>query len=192
MFWGRARSLVLNHNYFKNMSYYKFFMSFLSCVTDDSSDIVLVVDAIWARISNSCRYISSNCKTVGHILLMYEIPDSKVHGANMGPICGRQDPGGPHVGHMNFVIWDHYKLWAGISSEWRSRWTQFRVNINIDWLTDWLTTSSIPFVVHRGATLPLSTWINLNPSMDMWLYPLHSMGWNTVMSLIEAPGATII
>ena len=23
-------------------------------------------------------------------------PDSKVHGANMGPIWGRQDPGGPH------------------------------------------------------------------------------------------------
>ena len=32
-------------------------------------------------------------------------PDSKVHGANMGPIWGRQDPGGPHVGHMNLVIW---------------------------------------------------------------------------------------
>ena len=33
-------------------------------------------------------------------------PDSKVHGANMGPIWGRQDLGGPHVGHMNFAIWD--------------------------------------------------------------------------------------
>ena len=31
-------------------------------------------------------------------------PDSKVHGANMGPIWGRQDPGGPHVGPMNFTI----------------------------------------------------------------------------------------
>ena len=32
-------------------------------------------------------------------------PDSKVHGANMGSIWGRQDhPGGPHVGPMNFVI----------------------------------------------------------------------------------------
>ena len=28
-----------------------------------------------------------------------------VHGANMGPIWGRQDPGGPHVGPMNFAIW---------------------------------------------------------------------------------------
>ena len=31
-------------------------------------------------------------------------PDSKVRGANMGPIWGRQDPGGPHVGPMNFAI----------------------------------------------------------------------------------------
>ena len=30
-------------------------------------------------------------------------PDSKVHGANMGPIWGRQDPGGPHVGPMNLL-----------------------------------------------------------------------------------------
>ena len=34
-------------------------------------------------------------------------PDSKVHGANMGAIWGRQDPGGPHVGPMNFAIWEH-------------------------------------------------------------------------------------
>ena len=33
-------------------------------------------------------------------------PDSKVDGANMGPIWGRQDPGGPHVGPINFAIWD--------------------------------------------------------------------------------------
>ena len=32
-------------------------------------------------------------------------PDSKIHGTNMGPIWGRQDPGGPHVGPMNFAIW---------------------------------------------------------------------------------------
>ena len=28
-----------------------------------------------------------------------------VHGANMGPIWGRPDPGGPHVGPMNFALW---------------------------------------------------------------------------------------
>ena len=40
------------------------------------------------------------------IELLWSIPDSKIHGANMGPIWGRQDPGGPHVGPMNFAIWD--------------------------------------------------------------------------------------
>ena len=28
-----------------------------------------------------------------------------VRGANVRPIRGRQDPGGPHVGPMNFAIW---------------------------------------------------------------------------------------
>ena len=36
----------------------------------------------------------------------YNDPDSKAHGANMGPCWGWQDPGGLHVGPMNFVIWD--------------------------------------------------------------------------------------
>ena len=45
-----------------------------------------------------------------HLILYLEgiseyFPDSKIHGANMGPIWGRQDPGGPHVGPMNFAIW---------------------------------------------------------------------------------------
>ena len=31
-------------------------------------------------------------------------PDSKIFGANMGPIWGRQDPGEPHVGPVNFAI----------------------------------------------------------------------------------------
>ena len=46
------------------------------------------------------RWFSSLIKalTKGH-------PDSKVHGANMGPIWGRQDPGGPQVGPMNFALW---------------------------------------------------------------------------------------
>ena len=37
---------------------------------------------------------------------MDNIPDGKVHGANMGPIWGWQDPGGPHVGPMNLAMWN--------------------------------------------------------------------------------------
>ena len=47
-----------------------------------------------------------------HVSKMYAskmlYPDSKVHGANMRPIWGRQDPGGPHVGPMKLAIWDSY------------------------------------------------------------------------------------
>ena len=34
-----------------------------------------------------------------------EYPNSKVQGANMGPIWGRQGPDVPHVGSMKFAIW---------------------------------------------------------------------------------------
>ena len=46
----------------------------------------------------------------------YHIPDSIVHGANMGPIWGRQEPGGPHVGPMNFTIWDGIDIFINRSS----------------------------------------------------------------------------
>ena len=38
------------------------------------------------------------------------IPGNKVHRVNMGPIWGRQDPGGPHVGHINFAMWDVFHI----------------------------------------------------------------------------------
>ena len=37
-------------------------------------------------------------------------PDSEIHGPNMGSIGGRQGPGGPHVGIMNFAIWVYLSL----------------------------------------------------------------------------------
>ena len=33
------------------------------------------------------------------------LPDSKVHGAKMGPTWVLSAPGGPHVGPMNLAIW---------------------------------------------------------------------------------------
>ena len=39
----------------------------------------------------------------------WNYPDSKVHGANMGPTWGRQDPGGPHVGHMKIAFCAHFE-----------------------------------------------------------------------------------
>ena len=58
------------------------------------------------------------------VCVCWDIPDSKVHGAKMGPIWGRQVPGGPHVGPMNFAIrdvlslvaWPQTNLWELIIS----------------------------------------------------------------------------
>ena len=66
-------------------------------------------------------FLTYGCFFIGNWLLIYWLlywsrswytgfcpkqhsPDSKVHGANMGPIWGRQDPGGPHVGPTNLAI----------------------------------------------------------------------------------------
>ena len=38
-------------------------------------------------------------------LMCWTFPDNTVHGANMGPTWGLQDPGGPHVSHMKLAIW---------------------------------------------------------------------------------------
>ena len=41
-----------------------------------------------------------------NILSIKNIPDSKVHGANMGTTWVLSAPGGSHVGLMNPAIWD--------------------------------------------------------------------------------------
>ena len=40
------------------------------------------------------------------VLMHSKIPDNKFYGANMGSIWSRQVPDGPHVGSLNFAIWD--------------------------------------------------------------------------------------
>ena len=50
--------------------------------------------------------------------------DGKVHVANMGPIWGRQDPGGSHVGHMNFAIWEWLLHWL-----WKDMRTCFNLTL---------------------------------------------------------------
>ena len=59
---------------------------------------------------NSC---GSRLKSMISESMVQINPDNKVHGANMGPIWGQQDPGGPHVGPMNFAICEVYNhfLW---------------------------------------------------------------------------------
>ena len=57
-----------------------------------------------------CGVAADKHLQAAHIyLLPVQNPGSKVHGANMGLIWGRQDPGGTHVGPMNIAIWEPSK-----------------------------------------------------------------------------------
>ena len=56
------------------------------------------------KSSSEAMWLGNVLQTISYYITMYH-SDSKVHGANMGPIWGRQDPGGPHVGSMNIAIW---------------------------------------------------------------------------------------
>ena len=64
---------------------------------------------IWVNGSHEAtkNYITKtkHSTMVRWIYSMGHTPDSKVHGANMGPIWGWQAPDGSHVGTMNFAIW---------------------------------------------------------------------------------------
>ena len=57
----------------------------------------------WLHVDNKLLHHPSPNSNYG--IAIGDHTDSKVHGANMGPIWGQQDPGGPHGGPMNFAIW---------------------------------------------------------------------------------------
>ena len=60
---------------------------------------------------------STENRQTGTVLtgLMIIASDIKVHGANMEPIWGRQDPGGPHVGPIIFAIWVWFHMSTGLT-----------------------------------------------------------------------------
>ena len=66
------------------------------------------IQSTWVTIATATQYCS--CQTAN---VSCHYPDGKVPEANMGPIWGRQDPGGPQVGPMNFAIWELiHRLWG--------------------------------------------------------------------------------
>ena len=74
------------------------------CVCTHSSIILVFVSVVASELGKCIpkwhsRWVHIECSTPGHAF-----PESKVHGVNMGPIWGRQDPGGPHVDPMNLAI----------------------------------------------------------------------------------------
>ena len=55
-----------------------------------------------------------------YLIISIPLPDSKVHGANMGPTWVLSSPGGPHVGPMNLAIRAYTKFitTTGIVGYW--------------------------------------------------------------------------
>ena len=54
--------------------------------------------------NNLCRCCR---KQVVSIIVLHATPDSKVHGANMGPTWVLSAPDGPHMGLLNLAIRDY-------------------------------------------------------------------------------------
>ena len=93
---------------------------------------------------NRYQRLFGNTLFYARTLWAQRYPDSKVHGANMGPIWGRQDPGWNHVRPMNLAIWvwlsclcvcEVKRLISGFSQTWiiwfgkTTRYFKTRINV---------------------------------------------------------------
>ena len=78
---------------------------------------------VYHQTSNQCdRHRGAiHCVLSVWAKYVYISPDSKVHGANMGPTWVLSAPDGPHVGPMNLTLWVCICLCAWASSMNRSR-----------------------------------------------------------------------
>ena len=81
---------------------------------------------IWVKLTSIKLWLNINKREPCVCFLVcnfkqspYAIPDSKVYGANMGPIWDRQDPGGPHVGPMNLAICVGLNFGVYIVNNWK-------------------------------------------------------------------------
>ena len=65
---------------------------------------------VWHQISvfktATYFFLQFAFRTKSVLILWLTIPDSKVHGANLGPTWVLSAPDGPHVDPMNLAIWD--------------------------------------------------------------------------------------
>ena len=91
----------------------------------------------WGHHQKFRNQHSANLSSIWYIMTF---PDSKVHGTNIGPIRGRQDPGGPHVGPINFAIWVmiliHFRhcwsfMGSSVTEGTESRWCGKRTHIDV-------------------------------------------------------------
>ena len=75
-------------------------------------------------------------------------------GRFMGPIWGRQEPGGPHVGLMIFAIWVYIKGYKNVII---TNWWNVEMVICIMIFYNSFTTQLVA---------PLLTWLNQDKALD--------------------------
>ena len=73
-------------------------------------------------------------------------PDSKVHGANMGPIWGWQDPGGPHVGPWTLLSWK-LSQWDLPKADNKLNHIFFKEKFGIFVWVGWISSLSVQLVI---------------------------------------------
>ena len=84
--------------------------------TDCGDDISITLSREWHRFD---EIVVAGCTR--SCQLDNFCPDNKVHGANMGPIWGRQDPGGPLLAPWTLL------------SGWCNQWRQFHRHDIVDY-----------------------------------------------------------
>ena len=162
--------------YLKLQSFWPLFIYFyhkllLCCNTSEKSDLhffVCPVLLVWNIHIENKKKKSVNIMDYVHHCAVLMIPDSKVYGANMGPIWGRQDPGGPHVGHMNLAIWDMLIMSSA------SRPYKNVDGIDLTYIQH--PRSSFLFLIAIFSSTPRFVWQNL---FCLVLYSLFSLLWIT-------------
>ena len=100
--------------------------------TDDSSEtrqteLVEPEETEENGMHDTSRHSQASGEATPVKVICLAIPDSRVHGANMGPTWGRQDPGGPHGDHVNLAIW----TWEWLTLDFEIQTKNLRLfNIN--------------------------------------------------------------
>ena len=99
--WYRSMDLYMNHRQTKNRIKVADGISFLNV-------LLLIYDTItrsqYSWSTSFTRSYSRSRVCVFYCVVSNVLPDSKLHGTNMGPTWFLSAPGGPHVGPINLAI----------------------------------------------------------------------------------------
>ena len=105
--------------------------------------ICLIYKVTWTSLTEKNTLFILYLVTYPVRLFLHNTPDSKVHGSNMGPIWGRQDPGGPHDGPMNLAIWECLNILLINFSQLNITFQKSSANVHINWWQDECSASII-------------------------------------------------